>query len=242
MQLQEPVSTVQLCGISVREPAHLFSQLWRSLSGQTVSGAIAKRRLHEWFGSGGRKAPTVVILDNVDRLWEAAPASSIRRWASQSAARLTVICLTTTSSIHKTWTLLASTTVKLPAYSNTQLQEILASQQLAGGQLAGTALPQDAVQLVADKVACQSGDARLALDICLRATEMTEATGEQEIGLQHVTAVYQEMFPDPKVEAIRLVVLILTQDAIPLFSSGAVAGMSCWCWRRCGPATCAGRR
>ena len=227
--LREPVSTVQICGFSVREPADIFTQLWRTISGHSSSAAIAKRRLDEWFVSGGIKMPTIVILDNLDRLWEAAPASTIMRWASRSAARLTVVCITPTSSIHKQWTLLTSSTVKLSAYSENQLKAILASQQLAGGQLEGVVVQRAAQHLVADKVASRSGDARLALGIGRRAAEMMEATGEQEVGLKHVTAACQEMLRDPKGDAIRLVVLILTQDALPLFSLGAVAGTSYSC-------------
>lgn len=227
--LQEPVSTVQICGISVREPANVFIQLWRAISGHSSSAAIAKRRLDEWFVSGAIKMPTIVILDNLDRLWEAAPASTIMRWASRSAARLTVVCISTTSSIHKQWTLLASSTIKLSAYSENQLKAILASQQLAGGQLESVVVQPAAQQLVADEVASRSGDARLALGIGRLAIEMMDTSGEQEVSLQHVTGACQEMFRDHKVEAIRLVVLILTQDALPLFSLGPVAGMSSSC-------------
>jgi origin recognition complex subunit 1 len=40
----------------------------------------------------------------------------------------------------------------------------------------------DAVQLVARKVASLSGDARRALDICRRATEIAAATAEEQDG------------------------------------------------------------
>ena len=83
-------------------------------------------------------------------------------------------------------------------YTPGQLQAIVAS-RLEGLQV----FQQDAVQLVARKVASLSGDARRALDICRRATELAEAAGETRIGLKHVTAAYQEMFTSPKIQAIR---------------------------------------
>merc|ERR1711936_792363 len=57
-------------------------------------------------------------------------------------------------------------------YNHVQLQTIVAS-RLEGLEV----FQQDAIQLVARKVAGLSGDARRALDICRRATEMAEAQG-----------------------------------------------------------------
>ena len=48
-----------------------------------------------------------------------------------------------------------------------------------------------------------SGDARRALDICRRATEMAEAAGKERIGMEHVTRAHKEMFSSPKILAIR---------------------------------------
>merc|ERR1712130_811286 len=85
-------------------------------------------------------------------------------------------------------------------YTHAQLQTIVAS-RLEGLEV----FQQDAVQLVARKVASLSGDARRALDICRRAAEMAEAAGKERIGLGHVTAAYQEMFTSPKIQASRRV-------------------------------------
>lgn len=66
----------------------------------------------------------------------------------------------------------------------------------------------DAIQLAARKVAAISGDARRALDICRRATEITEAMSPSKkanvlVGTSHVDAALQEMFSSPKIVAIR---------------------------------------
>ena len=55
-----------------------------------------------------------------------------------------------------------------------------------------------------NQVAALSGDARRALDICRRATELAEA-GTQLVGMTHVNAALQEMFSSPKMVAMRLV-------------------------------------
>lgn len=56
-------------------------------------------------------------------------------------------------------------------------------------------------------MAALSGDARRALDICRRATEIAEqeATGKKTgyVVMNHVNAAVQEMFSSPKIVAIR---------------------------------------
>ena len=62
----------------------------------------------------------------------------------------------------------------------------------------------DAVQFVARKVAAVSGDARRALDICLRATELAQAEeGRGMVGMVHVNGALQEMFSSPKIMAMK---------------------------------------
>lgn len=50
-----------------------------------------------------------------------------------------------------------------------------------------------------------SGDARRALDICRRATEITEMSGRGDnlVGMAHVDAALKEMFTSPKIVAMR---------------------------------------
>ena len=53
-----------------------------------------------------------------------------------------------------------------------------------------------------------SGDARRALDICRRATEIAELASDDPanpvlVGMQHVDTALQEMFSAPKIVAMR---------------------------------------
>ena len=53
-----------------------------------------------------------------------------------------------------------------------------------------------------------SGDARRALDICRRSTELAEAEGKNKktvclVGMHHVNSAIQEMFSSPKIVAMR---------------------------------------
>ena len=73
----------------------------------------------------------------------------------------------------------------------------------------------DAVQLAARKVAAISGDARRALEICRRSTEIAERhelpttpikcpwKRKALVGMMHVDAALKEMFTSPKMTAIR---------------------------------------
>ena len=88
-------------------------------------------------------------------------------------------------------------------YTFKQLQTIVIS-RMKGLK----AFDEDAIQLAARKVAAVSGDARRALDICRRSTEIAEAAGDgkrgdQLVGMTHVNAALQEMFSSPKIVAIR---------------------------------------
>ena len=88
-------------------------------------------------------------------------------------------------------------------YTFKQLQTIVIS-RMKGLK----AFDEDAIQLAARKVAAVSGDARRALDICRRSTEIAEVEGERKKGNQlvvmtHVNAALDEMFSSPKIVAIR---------------------------------------
>ena len=127
-------------------------------------------------------------------------------WPSKPEGKLIIIAIANTMDLPERVMMgrvssrLGLTRQTFQPYTHAQLQTIVAS-RLEGLEV----FQQDAVQLVARKVASLSGDARRALDICRRAAEMAEAAGKERIGLGHVTAAYQEMFTSPKIQAIRLV-------------------------------------
>ena len=85
-------------------------------------------------------------------------------------------------------------------YTHQQLQEIVSS------RLHGLSVfDKDAIQLVSRKVASLSGDARRALDICRRATEIAQRQNAHElVNVTHVAEAHKEMFSSPKIMAIRL--------------------------------------
>jgi origin recognition complex subunit 1 len=94
---------------------------------------------------------------------------------------------------------LGLTRLTFAPYSFKQLQEIVMA-RLAGIE----SFKGDAVQLVARKVAAVSGDARRALDICRRATEIAEGEDRKAVvSMVHVQKALGEMISSAKVQAIR---------------------------------------
>lgn len=88
-------------------------------------------------------------------------------------------------------------------YTHRQLQEIVVS-RLKDVK----AFDEDAIQLAARKVAALSGDARRALDICRRATELAETTSADQkqsnfVLMSHVNTAIQEMYSSPKIVTMR---------------------------------------
>ena len=87
-------------------------------------------------------------------------------------------------------------------YTFRQLEQIVAS-RMTGLKV----FDSDAIQLAARKVAAVSGDARRALDICRRSTEIAESEGKPAadmlVRICHVDQALQEMFSSPKILAIR---------------------------------------
>ena len=53
------------------------------------------------------------------------------------------------------------------------------------------------------QIAAMSGDARKALDVCRRATEVAEQQGCSRVGIRHIDAVVKEMFFSLKVMAVK---------------------------------------
>ena len=99
-------------------------------------------------------------------------------------------------------------------YTFRQLEQIVSS-RMTGLKV----FDLDAIQLAARKVAAVSGDARRALDICRRSTEIAESeatySGTQVKGssdvlvnIGHVDKALKEMFSSPKILAIRSVFVV----------------------------------
>ncbi|XP_038049563.1 origin recognition complex subunit 1-like [Patiria miniata] len=204
---------VEINGMKLTEPHQAFVQILKNLTGQKATAEHASQLLEKYFTSAaGRKQPIVLLVDELDLLWtrKQGVLYSIFDWPSRPKARLIVLAIANTMDLperimmNRISSRLGLTRMTFQPYTFKQLQSIVQS-RLEGLQ----AFEPDAIQLAARKVAAVSGDARRALDICRRATELAETTkptGKSKgplVGMKHVDAALTEMFSSPKIVAMR---------------------------------------
>ena len=200
-----------------------YVEMWRLLTGDKATPEHAMKLLAARFSlffspffnnafigrfskSAPKRATSIFLVDELDMLCNRKQSVlyNIFDWPSKPEGKLIIIAIANTMDLPERVMMgrvssrLGLTRQTFQPYTHAQLQTIVAS-RLEGLEV----FQQDAVQLVARKVASLSGDARRALDICRRAAEMAEAGGKERIGLGHVTAAYKEMFTSPKIQAIR---------------------------------------
>jgi len=196
-----------LNGMRLTCPDQAYVEMWRLLTGDKATPEHAMKLLAARFSkSAPKRATSIFLVDELDMLCNRKQSVlyNIFDWPSKPEGKLIIIAIANTMDLPERVMMgrvssrLGLTRQTFQPYTHAQLQTIVAS-RLEGLEV----FQQDAVQLVARKVASLSGDARRALDICRRAAEMAEAGGKERIGLGHVTAAYKEMFTSPKIQAIR---------------------------------------
>ena len=131
------------------------------------------------------RQPTVFLVDELDMLWNRKQSVlyNMFSWPSRQEGKLIILAIANTMDlpervfVNRVMSRVGLTRQIFQPYTHQQLQQIVAS-RLEGLEV----FRADAIQLVARKVASLSGDARRALDICRRATEMAESEGATQIG------------------------------------------------------------
>ena len=207
---------IEINGMRLTEPNQSYVQIWESLTGQKATAEHARTLLEKRFTDPSSKKSaktTVLLVDELDMLWNRKQSVlyNIFEWPTYKGARLIVLAIANTMDlpervmINRVSSRVGLTRLTFSPYTHEQLTEIVAA------RLHGLSVfNKDAVQLVARKVSSLSGDARRALDICRRATEIAErqqvTQGKREenlVGMSHVTQAHKEMFCSPKMMAIR---------------------------------------
>lgn len=202
---------VELNGMRMTEPHQCYVQLWKELSGQKLSSSHSATLLEKRFSKGGlKKDAVVVMIDELDLLWtrKQTVMYNLFDWPTHPSSKLIVIAIANTMDLpermlmNRVVSRLGLTRMTFQPYTHQQLQEILLSRMSTS-----QAFDPDALQLAARKVASVSGDARRALDICRRATEIAEREminqKFQKIGMLHIEKALQEMFSSPTIIAIK---------------------------------------
>ncbi|XP_072019328.1 uncharacterized protein [Amphiura filiformis] len=207
------VKFIDINGMRLTDPHQAFVQILKSLTGKKATATHAAELLEKHFSTAStKKQTTVLIVDELDLLWTRKQnvLYSIFDWPTRAKTHLIVVAIANTMDLperimmNRVASRLGLTRMTFQPYTFRQLQEIVES-RLMGLE----AFAPDAIQLAARKVAALSGDARRALDICRRATEIAEAAAASNkaasgmVGMSHVDVAVQEMFCSPKIVAMR---------------------------------------
>ena len=174
------------------EPNQAYPQIWKALTGERVAVEQARTLLEKRFSSEEstnneiktpkrkeslQRKTIVLLVDELDMLWNRKQTVlyNIFEWPVNKSAKLVVLAIANTMDlpervmINRVSSRMGLTRLTFSPYTHQQLSEIVAS-RLSGLKV----FNKDAVQLVARKVSSLSGDARRALDICRRATEIAQ--------------------------------------------------------------------
>ncbi|XP_060685814.1 origin recognition complex subunit 1 isoform X1 [Hemiscyllium ocellatum] len=203
---------IEINGMKLTDPHQSYVQILKSLTGQKATADHAAALLEKQFGAPAPKRETTVLLvDELDLLWTRKQdvMYNLFDWPTRKQAKLVVVAVANTMDLperimmNRVASRLGLTRMSFQPYTFKQLQQITCSRL---NRL--KAFEDDAIQLVARKVAALSGDARRALDICRRAAEICQYSEAQKttsklVGMPHVVQALDEMFSSPYVTAIR---------------------------------------
>ncbi|XP_035785274.1 origin recognition complex subunit 1-like isoform X2 [Anopheles albimanus] len=197
---------VDINGMRLTEPRQAYVQIYRQLTGKTLAWEQAYTLLNKRFTTKGpRRITMVLVIDELDILCNRRQdvVYNLLNWPTLPEAQLIVVTIANTMDLPervlmgKISSRLGLTRLTFQPYNFRQLQEIVMA------RLAGTnTFNSDAVQLVSRKVAAVSGDARRALDICRRATELCDSSSSV-VSMAKVQIVLAEMITSPQVKTIR---------------------------------------
>ncbi|XP_075802977.1 origin recognition complex subunit 1 [Microtus pennsylvanicus] len=207
-----PFEYVEVNGMKLTEPHQVYVQILQKLTGQKATANHAAELLAKRFCS--QRFPqetTVLLVDELDLLWTQKQdvMYNLFDWPTHKGARLVVLAIANTMDLperimmNRVSSRLGLTRMSFQPYSHSQLKQIVVSRLKHL-----KAFEDDAIQLVARKVAALSGDARRCLDICRRATEICELSRQPGdspglVTVAHLMEAIDEMFSSPYITAIK---------------------------------------
>ncbi|XP_046590361.1 origin recognition complex subunit 1 [Neodiprion lecontei] len=198
---------IAINGMKLTEPRQAYVEILKQLTGKKATWEQAHELLDKRFTRAApRRLMTLLLIDELDILCNKRQdvVYNLLDWPAKSTAQLVVITIANTMDLPervlmgRVTSRLGLTRLTFQPYTHKQLQEIVVTRLNDSN-----AFKSEAIQLVARKVAAVSGDARRALDICRRATELAEVNGSDIVSIQDVNEALTEMIASPKVQAIR---------------------------------------
>ncbi|XP_011313913.1 origin recognition complex subunit 1 isoform X2 [Fopius arisanus] len=203
----EEFNFLEINGMKLTEPRQAYVQILKQLSGQSLTWEQAYQNLEKRFTkSPGHRPITLLLVDELDLLCNKRQdvVYNLLDWPAKQGAQLVVLTIANTMDLPervlmgRVTSRLGLTRLTFQPYNHKQLQEIVTTRLKDSD-----AFRSEAIQLVARKVAAVSGDARRALDICRRATEIAESNGGKIVSMQDVNEALTEMIASAKVQAIK---------------------------------------
>uniref|UniRef100_H0V4L6 Origin recognition complex subunit 1 n=1 Tax=Cavia porcellus TaxID=10141 RepID=H0V4L6_CAVPO len=207
-----PFQYIEVNGMKLTEPYQVYVQILQKLTGQKATASHAAALLAKQFCTrGSPQETTVLLVDELDLLWthKQDVMYNLFDWPTHKEARLVVLTIANTMDLperimmNRVSSRLGLTRMSFQPYTHSQLQQILVSRLKHL-----KAFEDDAIQLVARKVAALSGDARRCLDICRRATEICEFSHQKQdspglVTVAHLMEAVDEMFSSSYITAIK---------------------------------------
>ncbi|KAG7200515.1 hypothetical protein KM043_001079 [Ampulex compressa] len=196
---------VDINGMKLSEPRQSYVQILKQLTGQNATWEQAYDALDKRFCKNNSKM-TLLLVDELDLLCTKRQdvVYNLLDWPTKASAQLVVITIANTMDLPervlmgRVTSRLGLTRLTFQPYNHKQLQEIVHTRLKEFN-----AFRSEAIQLVARKIAAVSGDARRALDICRRSTEIVEQRQAEIVTIQDVNQAISEMIAMPKVQAIK---------------------------------------
>ncbi|KFO20928.1 origin recognition complex subunit 1 [Fukomys damarensis] len=207
-----PFQYIEVNGMKLTEPHQVYVQILEKLTGQKATATHAAALLAKRFcNRRSSQETTVLLVDELDLLWthKQDVMYNLFDWPTHKEARLVVLTIANTMDLperimmNRVSSRLGLTRMSFQPYTHSQLQQILVSRLKHL-----KAFEDDAIQLVARKVAALSGDARRCLDICRRATEICEFSHQKQhspslVTVAHLMEAVDEMFSSSYITAIK---------------------------------------
>ncbi|KAM7098321.1 origin recognition complex subunit 1 isoform 3-T6 [Molossus nigricans] len=207
-----PFQFIEVNGMKLTEPHQVYVQILQKMTGQKATASHAVELLAKQFCTqGSAQETTVLLVDELDLLWTQKQdiMYNLFDWPTHKEARLVVLTIANTMDLperimmNRVSSRLGLTRMSFQPYTYRQLQQIVVS-RLKDLK----AFEDDAIQLVARKVAALSGDARRCLDICRRATEICEFSCQKPgspglVTVAHLLQAVDEMFSSSYITAIK---------------------------------------
>ncbi|XP_051168045.1 origin recognition complex subunit 1-like [Leptopilina boulardi] len=203
-----PFEFVDINGMKLTEPRQAYVQIKKQLTKTASSWGESLRYLHHRFTkSVVCKNMTLLLIDEMDLLCTKRQdvIYNLLDWPTHKTSQLIVITIANAMDLpervlmKRITSRLGLTRLIFNSYNHIQLMEIIKTRlnDMKDFNL-------EAIELVARKVASFYGDARRALDICRRATEIAECDNNRDfVKMLDVTFALNEMITNSRVQAIK---------------------------------------